>query len=59
MSLRDCDVVNLFQGGKYVQVLDGICVSIGFTMLSRFNASEHTANTQRLLSWTLKVFQMV
>jgi hypothetical protein len=59
LSLRDCDVVNLFEGGKYVQVLDGICVCIGFTMLSRFNASEHAASTQRLLAWNLKVFGMV
>ena len=59
LRLRVCDVFNVFEVGKPVQVFDRISFSVGFTMLSGFNASGSAANYQLLQLCNWKVFMMV
>ena len=46
MRLRVCDVFNMFEVGKRVQVFDSIFVSVEFTTLSGFNASGRAAKVR-------------
>jgi hypothetical protein len=55
LRLRVCDVFNVFDGGKHVQVSDGIIDNVEFTPLIGFNPSGHASNSQILL----KGFRMV
>jgi hypothetical protein len=57
LTLRVCDVFNVVEVGKSVQILDLIFISVEFTTLSGFNASGHAANSQILCN--LQVFRMV
>jgi len=56
---RVCDVFNMFEVGKRIQLFDWIFVAIEFTTLSRFNASGWAVNSQIILACNLKVFRMV
>ena len=59
MRLEVCNVSNLFEVGKPVQVFDWIFVSVEFMTLSGFNASWRAANSQILLSCNVTVCRMV
>jgi len=59
LRLRVCDVLKVFNVGKYVQVFDWIFVRVEFYTLSGLNVSGCAANIQILLACNLKVFSMV
>jgi hypothetical protein len=55
LGLGLCNVFNVFEVGKRVQVFNWTFVSVEFTKLGEFNPLGHAANSQILL----KVFRMV
>jgi hypothetical protein len=59
LRLHVCNVFNLFEDGKRVQVFDHIFASDEFTLLSWFNASGLAANILILLACYLYMFDMV
>jgi len=57
--LRVCNVLNVSEVGKCVQIFDWILVSVEMIILSEFNASGRSVNCQIVLACNLKVFRMV
>jgi hypothetical protein len=58
LTLRVCEVFNVFEVGNRVQIFNCIFVSIEFTTLSRLYMVWCAANSQILLLCNLKIFRM-
>ena len=59
LRLQVCNVFNLFEVGKRVQVFDLIVVHVEFTMLRGFDVLGYVANTWILLACYFMAFRMV